>query len=211
MSNYNNFVSDFPGRCADLMKASDKIARFQKREVTLMLCVAMPSIIVPIERLKGPSMGPDGAQPGHPAGDWQRFEKAKSDLEDLFKQCFRGSALWPEASSMAWSFGPVSDVSRALDVWDELSDPKPLGPDKRARTVIKHVRNALAHGNVFTRGTPDIDQIILLSERSERSNTFNFLAVAPRDFRAFLDNWHEFLRKIDLPIEVVSQGEGAAA
>ena len=46
MSNYNNFVSDFPGRCADLMKASDKIARFQKREVTLMLCVAMPSLLL---------------------------------------------------------------------------------------------------------------------------------------------------------------------
>jgi len=53
MSNYNNFVSDFPGRCAELLKEYERSARLRKREVTLMLCIAMPSIVVPLERLKG--------------------------------------------------------------------------------------------------------------------------------------------------------------
>lgn len=49
MSVYKNFVSDFPARCAELLGDFERSRRFRKREVTLMLCVAMPSIVVPLE------------------------------------------------------------------------------------------------------------------------------------------------------------------
>lgn len=74
-----------------------------------------------------------------------------------------------------------------------------------------HIRNALAHGNIFTRGNPEIEQIILLSERAVGTNKFNFLAVAPADFRLFLKNWLEFLRDLDLPEDVVSEDAEAVA
>lgn len=211
MSSYNNFVSDFPGRCADLLRKFEGTALFHEREVTLMLCVAMPSIVVPLERLKGPSVETNTQRLGHPSADWQTFEHAKSNLDHLFKQRFRGSRLWPNPDSTSWLFGPVSDVSSAPDSWVELVEPKHLGQDKQVKAILNHLRNAIAHGNIFTRGNPEIEQIILLNERTRSSNKFDFLAVAPADFRAFLHNWLEFLEMVNLPLDVVSHGEEEAA
>jgi len=198
MSSYKNFVSDFPARCAEVLRDSERTARLRKREVTLMLCVAMPSIVVPLERLNGPKSTPNGESLGHPFRDWERFEQAKSSLDDLFETPFIGSPIWPETASGSWFFGELSDVLNGPDSWDELRKPKALGPDKKAKTVLLHTRNALAHGNIFTRGNPEIEQIILLS-RPEGAARFRFLAVAPADFRALLKNWLQFLRQARTP------------
>jgi hypothetical protein len=153
-----------------------------------MLCVATPSIVVPLERLDGPRSRPNGETPGHPSRDWERFEQAKSSLDRLFDLPFRGSPLWPNTDSGSWSFGELSDVSNGPDSWMELVAPKHLGPDKKAKTVLLHVRNALAHG----------------------AYKFNFLAVAPADFHLFLHNWLEFLQELKLPEDMVSESsEGA--
>lgn len=210
MSNYKNFVSDFPERCGALLGKFETPARRRRRDVTLMLCIAMPSIVVPLERLAGPRQTAKGESPGHPSRDWERFEQAKASLDDLFNQSFRGSALWPEASSSSWFFGEVPDVSKGPDNWDALRAPKPLGEKKAARTVLLHIRNALAHGNIFTRGNPEIEQIILLS-KPEGDTSFRFLAVAPGDFRTFLKNWLDFLRDVDLPEDVVPADRDAVA
>lgn len=210
MSSYKNFVSDFPARCAALLGDFERTARLRKREVTLMLCLAMPSIVVPLERLAGPRSTAKGESSGHPSRDWERFEQAKSGLEDLFEIPFRGSPLWPDAASSSWFFGELSDVSNGPDSWAELGTPKALGPERKAKTVLLHIRNALAHGNIFTRGNPEIEQIILLS-RPEGADRFRFLAVSPADFRGFLKNWLEFLRKLELPEDVVSEDAEAVA
>jgi hypothetical protein len=211
MSNYSNFVSDFPERCAELLGQFEKLAQLRRREVTLMLCIATPSIVVPLERLAGPRSKPEGEQPGHPSRDWEKFVQAKSDLDRLFILPFKGSRLWPDVSASSWSFGKLSDVSGEPDSWGELSAPKRLGPDKKAKAVLLHMRHALAHGNIFTRGRPEIEQIILLSQRAPNVNKFNFLAVAPADFRIFLQNWMEFLRDLKLPVDVVSMSAETAA
>jgi hypothetical protein len=211
MSGYNNFVSDFPERCSELLVAFERTARLRKREVTLMLCVAMPSLVVPWERLTAPRSTPHGEQPGHPSLDWQRFEQAKSALDRLVEQKFLGSPLWPTTAPGSWLFGKLSDVSDGPDSWRELAAPKPLNSAKQAKAVLKHIRNALAHGNIFTSGTPDIQQIILLQERAVGTNKFEFLAVAPADFRLFLKNWLEFLRQLELPGGVVSEETEAVA
>jgi hypothetical protein len=210
MSSYKNFVSDFPARCAALLRDLERTARLRNREVTLMLCVAMPSIVVPLERLAAPRSTSKGEHPGHPSRDWERFEQAKSSLDNLFEQAFRGSPLWPNTASSSWFFDELSDVSSGPDSWAELGAPKPLGPDKKAKTVLMHIRNALAHGNIFTRGNPEIEQIILLS-RPEGADRFRFLAVAPADFQGFLKNWLEFLRELELPEDVVSEDGEAVA
>ena len=70
--------------------------------------------------------------------------------------------------------------------------------------MLLHIRNALAHGNIFTRGNPEIEQIILLSEAGWHEQV-RFLVVAPADFRRFLKNWLGFLRELELPEDVVSE------
>lgn len=102
-------------------------------------------------------------------------------------------------------------MNREPDAWPELEKPKALGPKKKALTVVKHIRRALAHGNIFTRGEPNIEQIVLLSQvNKDTNNKFSFLAVAPGDFRSFLQNWLKFLGELQLPQEVVPDFEETA-
>lgn len=202
MSNYRNFVSDFPGRCDTLLARFDREAGRGGLDVTLMLCIAMPSIVVPVERLAGPSDTGDQPNPGHPSRDWHRFEEAKARLDRLFEGSFRGSELCPVTASSSWSFGELSNPADDPDSWPELSALKPLGRDKKSRTVLLHLRNALAHGNIFTRGTPQIDQIIFLSKPNEATR-FRYLAVTPVEFRGFLNNWLRFVRQLEVPEGVI--------
>lgn len=202
MSNYRNFISDFPDRCGSLFRDFERPARNRGREVTLMLCAAMPSIVIPLERLTGP-----GKDTAHPSRDWQRFERAKTDLDELVGQDFLGSRLWPASDSRAWSFDELADVSDGPDSWPELRDPKPLGTKKKAGTVLWHLRNALSHGNIYSRGNPEIEQLILLS-KSRGAPRFSFIAVAPDDFKTFLSNWLTFITEVDLPAFMVSEVEG---
>lgn len=204
MSEYRDFVSDFPSRCAELLSSFEQQARHRRREVTLMLCVAAPTIIVPLERLKSPSETNDGATkcqrcgapasaatkaapsaPGHPSRDWERFGEAKSALDDLCGQRFIGSPLWANASAGSWRLGELSEVSGDPDNWTELRETNPLGPNKMVKTVLLHLRNALAHANIFTRGDGEISQVIFLSKLHQDVEKFSFLAVAPDDFRTF--------------------------
>jgi hypothetical protein len=209
MSEYRNFISDFPSRCSELLQRYEKDARNRQREVTLMLCVAAPAIIVPMERLNGPGFRQDGtARAGHPSKDWQRFQAAKAALDDLYAASFIGSLLCPDAAPGSWCFGQLSDTSGDPDSWPELNQPKPLGPDKKAKSVLLHIRNSLAHGNLFTRGGEQIQQMVLLSKPPD-AERFSYLIASPADFRAFLIHWLEFLNDLELPLGVIAGSEAA--
>ena len=97
------------------------------------------------------------------------------------------------------------------DSWPELVTPKAVGPKKTTGNVLTQLRNALAHGNVFTRGGASIDLLLFVSEVSQGSNEFAYLAVAPGDFRKFLRHWLAFLKKLDLPSSVIAHGRASAA
>jgi len=170
-----------------------------------MLSIATSSIIVPLERLDGPKNGPKGSRPGHPSHDWERFQAAKASLDELLDKPFIGSPLWPKSSGISWFSDDLADVSHEPDLWKELQKPKPLGSKTKAKTVLWRIRKALAHGNIFTCGQPEIQQIILLSQVAEGVYKFCFLAVAPAGFQIFLTNWLGFLRKLPLPAYVVPE------
>lgn len=199
MSQYRNFVSDFPGRCATLLSQFEAAARNRNREVTLMLCIAMPSLVVPLERLNGPN----GNRPGHPSRDWEEYAGAKSALDQLLEQDFLGSLLWPNPSD-PWHYGQLKDVTGGPDSWPELRDPKQMTEQKGVKSVVLHIRNALAHGNIFTVGGSEIERLVFLSKPDSASSRFNYLVVTPQQFRAFLANWLQFVRQLHLPTDVVA-------
>ena len=190
MSNYSNFVSDFPRRCDDILDKFFPQAKVHDREVTLMLAVATAGFVIPFGRLR---------EENHPARDRERFQQAAAKLDSILDARFLGSALWDNSPS-SWVFAKeVEDECQDLELWPELATPKPLSKDKLARSVLAHLRNALAHGNIFTHGKP-IDQLIFLSRPSEESPTYAMLAVAPLDFHKFLRKWFSFLTSLRMPV-----------
>ena len=198
MTNYNNFIQDFPTRCYEILDQYKGPALLSGREMTLTLSMAASGFVVPFERLC--------PQEGTPYYDRCDYTKAASQFDRLCIKNFLSSELWKEDVG-SWSFDELSSVAGDPDSWPELQEPRtPLNSCKTVRDILEHLRNALAHGNIFTfpKGVCSIKFIIFLSRQSRASSDFNFLCVSPQDFQKFLKNWFMFLKKLELPTAVFS-------
>jgi len=196
MTGYHNYIKDFPRRCRDILAIAGKPALSRGREVTLTLMVASAGFIVPYERLK-----PDNGWGNHPSGDGKRFYDAAAELKLVLDQPFLSSRFWTKTSS-TWHVGRLASLTGEPDSWEGLRERKPISREKKVYTVLNVIRNALAHGNIWTQGNP-IESIIFVSAVAKVVPVFAFLSVAPREFRDFLENWFDFLTDLDIPPELV--------
>jgi hypothetical protein len=198
MTAYKNFVEDFPRRCRDILDLAGKPALSRGREVTLTLMVASAGLVVPYERLK-----PDGGFIDHLSGDNKRFADAAAKLKSLLNDPFMSSCLWNEASS-TWHGGKLVSVAGDPDLWTGLRKRRPISKDKKVSTILNVIRNALAHGNIFTLNNP-IEAIIFIKANMDVdkiARNYSFLSVAPQEFRKFLENWFDFLNDLHIPHEL---------
>lgn len=189
MSEYKNFIKDFPSRCAELLLTYEKRARFHGREVTLMLSIASAGLTVPYERIRS----------CHPSGDSSRYVEAKKMVDSLLKERFLKSILAKENEG-SWCRGALSTHLGDPDSWPEMNSPIPLSEKEKNKDVLHHLRNALAHGNIYTLGS-EISTIIFLSETDFKSGIFRYITVSPDDFCKLLRNWFKFIGELNLPQE----------
>jgi hypothetical protein len=186
MSAYQDFVSDFPARCLDVLTMAEKEARLRQRDVTLILMVASAGFVVPYERLS--------SKKAHPTGDSAKFSEASAQLDALMKRPFLKSPL--AVGTESWHGGKLAAIARDPDSWPELSRAKPLGADKTVGGVVRIIRNALAHGNIFTYSNP-IKGIVFVCANTDDDRyikDFSFVQVSPEDFTRFLRGWFGFLK-----------------
>lgn len=188
MSEYMNFIQDFPTRCGEILESYQKRATFQGREVTLMLSIASSGFLVPYERIRAK----------HPSGDASRYNKICTEIKSLFNTKFNDSSLLEDASGVWW-FGKLASHNGMPDDWPEMRNLQQVSNKEKTREILYHLRNALAHGNIFTMGKK-IEKIIFLSTKEQDSPQFYYLAVTPNDFSAFLTNWFKFLGDLQLPV-----------
>jgi len=209
MTAYKNFVDDFPRRCREILKFAGKPALFRGREVTLALMVATAGFVIPYERLK-----PDGGEIDHPSGDNKRFSDTAQQLRDLLEEPFLSSAVWGTSASTWHYVKKLKSVTGDPNEWPEFRNRKPFSRDKTVGSVLKVIRNALAHGNIFTFGDP-IEAIIFIrthpSDKKEVQN-YSLVSVAPGDFVIFLNKWFDFLNEKGIhqikAAEALSDAEG---
>jgi hypothetical protein len=193
MTEYKNFIKDFPRRCRDILDIAGKPALSRGREVTLTIMVASAGFVVPYERLK----------PDHPSGDSKKFADAAEKLKSLLDQPFMSSVVCNKMNS-TWHDGKVASVNGDPDSWDGLRKRKPFSKDKKVSTTLKVIRNGLAHGNIFTFGNP-IQAIVFIKKNFNDVGVvrdYSFVFVAPREFLQFLENWFDFLNDFCIPQEV---------
>jgi hypothetical protein len=192
MSAYKNFTGDFPSRCLEILDQQKSWAKFKGRDVTLLLMVASAAFLIPFERLK-----PTSYRYPHPSGDNEKFAELSEDLKDLMTSNFIESRLSPNKET-TWKFkANVPSVSGDLDDWFPKLSMKPISRNKTVSPILKVIRNALAHGNVFTTGNP-IETLIFVTTREVNTNQtvkFEVLSVGPEDFSNFIREWVCFLRE----------------
>ena len=181
---------DFPSRCLEILDRQSGWAKFRDREVTLLLMVASAAFVVPYERLRS-----DTNRSPHPAGDNERYAALAKRLEDLMANRFCGASLCPNSEN-SWKIAKnVLRVDGDLDGWFLPKLMKPVSKDKTVSSMLTLIRNALAHGNMFTTGSP-IETLIFVQRRgSDEGSTskFEVLSVGPEDFAHFIREWVAFL------------------
>ena len=196
---YKNFIQDFPIRCGKILEEYRCQELLKGREVTHMFAIAAAMITIPFARL---------CERTHPSTNKKKYEQAVGKFANLCDQYFLGSCLWEDkGEARSWKFGQVSkeDVKEGPEYW--IRDSSSLTEDIKVKKILKIIRNALAHGSVFTLPAKEqIEKIIFLSKirvRGKFTKNYNMLTVSPEDFYGFLVNWVSFLRdELKIPPEV---------
>ena len=201
MSAYKNFVQDFPLRCLDVLELARPSAGLKQREVTLALMVASAGLVIPYERL--------ASKKAHVSGDPQTFADASSKLTSLLEGRFLTSPL--AANTISWCAGKLKTITGDPDSWPELSPTKPMTVEKFTGTVVSAIRNALAHGSIYTLGNR-IESIIFISKRDvfdkdgiKTRDDFSYILVSPVDFLTFLKNWFSFIEALNLDLNDINK------
>ena len=102
----------------------------------------------------------------------------------------------------AWSFGRLSDPDRDPDAWPELTKLTPVTKYTTVKTVVLHIRNALAHANLVSRGDP-IALLVFVAKPDPDRPQYDYLAVNPDEFRLFLQRWFDFIEGLNIPGKAV--------
>jgi len=205
MSEYTNFVRDFPARCREVLKMAEGPARLRGREVTLLLMAAASAFIVPFERLK-PDEEPHASP--HPSGDRERFPEMAEAVSNLLNKPFLASELWQNQNAESWRVGELASIAGTPDDWPALKNAKPVSSQKKVRSLLKIIRNALAHGNLFTKGGSPVSEVIFVSTQRDKDGNilgYSFLQVSPSDFQQLLIRWIDFLENTGVPQAVAAE------
>lgn len=189
MSNYYNFVYDFPQRCRDLLQRYYKNAEKNDREVTLMLALASASIVMPYEILKPRQQGI------HPRNTASANGELQSNLDKKLGEPFAMSQFCTGVLDLTWSYGECRFDAITNDV-DEWRRVKQITDKVSTRFVLDVIRNAFAHGGVFTYGNTEIEELVFLSTpvlaRARPECTCYIISVSPAHFHEFLHRWLDF-------------------
>jgi hypothetical protein len=196
LSNFKNFVKDFPTRCSKLLESFEGKSRLQGREVTFVLSMAGTGLCIPLQRLRWENQGGVVKEREDPT-----LSDARAQFDALMRCRFKGSVLCKEDCE-AWSYGRLSSTENDPDFWPEIERSSPLR-DESVKTVVLHVRNALAHGNLFTRGEP-ISQMVFVSKSHCDSDEYCYLIVSPEKFTDFLHRWFDFVKTLKIPEGVLA-------
>ena len=198
MTAYRNFIQDYPGRCRRLLLEYFKNAEQNDLEVTLLLNIASSGVIVPFARL---------SEDAHPSGDATRFKDAKDKMDHVLDTHFL-SFLGSDADPGSWRLGKLKEIPGDPDAWD-WDSLTPLTNKRTAKPLVSILRNALAHGNVFTRGGEHIETLVFLSRISHENPELGYkcLTVSPIDFKEFVLRWLDALSKADIPGQIFAEAD----
>lgn len=197
MSEYKNFIQDFPIRCGQILEDYEYRAKSTGREVTHILAIASAALNIPYERLRRTS-----GRLEHPSEDKYKYPRAVGKFDNTLDKEFLLSEMWMGGIE-SWKIGEIlaDDVNKSPEDW--MIGATPLPDHLKVRNVLEHIRNALAHGSIFTlpNEIDEIQNIIFLSEEKDRRQStgkYILLAVIPEDFTLFIKKWIKFMSTLNL-------------
>jgi hypothetical protein len=177
MSSYQDFVNELPRRIKYLVETYYEIEvnKNDSKEVTLLISFAMPLFCISGESLKRPKEG----------------DPVDSKIEKI-----KGNILSPEIKESTWLISGISTESKLGEskiLRDCQGGEDLISSKKQAYTILKILRNALAHGNIqfeTYRGTNSISRINFWSRKNAKNENdgYQFCTFSTAEFKRIIVN-----------------------
>ena len=205
-----HYSRDITARCSSLLRhlmprvreGLPDDAKFEgKLTTTFLIALATPMVVLPVERIYKPSAGIGGV-----ADDRAIHEGLRDDV----KKVFDGKTKFVDAPFFIgdWRYAPNRNPFNIADAWpgellDALDDKAAVrtAEDAPARTIMVHLRNALAHGGITyldrdgrqSLGPAAMLGLISAKMKDGKIVGLHALRVSAADFEEFITAWSEWI------------------
>lgn len=187
----DRFVTEYPARCRQLLDMLEEPARKADLVGSFALLVASAAFNIPFARM---------VEKTHPLGapEDQLYQAVKG----LKKQDFTQAEFWDGAQPAFFRYAKIVTGAEDSVQWRDANGQHPFSSSesKDANTVLRTIRNALAHGNVVyldkngheTAG----ERLVYLAFLSRHENGDGYRAAIfdEETFLAFLKVWIAWLQ-----------------
>ena len=197
MTEYSNFIQDYPKRCADILEYFFLRAANMNREVTLLLMATAGGFIMPYERLIW------GDTIRQPDIDRNEYNSAMEKLSNALGMSIKESHYFKEIICR-WRFGKPIEPAGIKEIISAYASSNTIDTKMKIVEVLKIIRNSIAHGNIMS--MPDnsnvIQDLIFISGGKKKNGTiipYKMIVLTPKELNKFLLRWFEFLSKLPVP------------
>ncbi len=213
MSCYENIYNDFPLRCAELWNGLRDLPIAKEFDVTFMLMAAAAGFATPWEQLRI-QPGQQRRSADHPAFygyDSRAYKRSLIVVDGELNRHVPNGELFGDANLSEWLYGKVDAIGDIRDVVEVRSLPFVDMHKITGRTIVRVLRNAIAHNNIYAfsrrrREGEGLDQrisdLVFFSEIKNMAAEnvscvgYNIVSMPVFDFYKFIDAWFTLLRRV---------------
>ena len=209
MSCYDDIYNDFPLRCAKLWRKFNDAAKAEDLDVTFMLMCAAGGFATPWEHLKILA-GQGKVNQNHPAFfnyDERKYARSLKVMEKALSGRVVDSPLFQGVGLDHCFYAHAKSIELIRDL-AEYGTPSDLDLGSQgSRQIVKALRNAIAHNNIYAFSKKQQNVIsdlaffseVLVSQASRDKviDHYEVLVFRVDDFRSFLTSWFALLDAAD--------------
>ena len=200
------FCIEYPTRVLCLLENLAEQAAAMDLSTTFIVSLAMPMLVIPLERLKS----------GHKFSDAKVDSRLNRAYEGLKRKPFGETPFWQGSDQARWRFAYVIKNVDRPDRWRDTNGSHPLAgqPAIRAEDVcfeniLLTLRNGLAHGSVVyldeqgqERPNRRVTQVGFLSnirgDEAAPAGSHRLVVVEEQALRRFLIAWCQWMQTFHL-------------
>ncbi|MBF0269950.1 MAG: hypothetical protein HQL44_15300 [Alphaproteobacteria bacterium] len=187
----SRFVVEYPQRCSDLLCMLEADARKADLLGSFSVLVASAAFTIPFSRI---------VEPKHPLGHHEdRLSKA---IKKLKKVPFQRAPFFHEKSQIFFRYALIATNPECTQSWRNSSGVHPIDSteEKDGNTILRAIRNALAHGNVvyldkWGHETPGekLTYLGFISKHESKQGNYRVAIFDGEGFLEFLKGWIKWI------------------
>lgn len=205
------FCTEIPRRMMSLLDAMQPIAEQQDLTTSMALMVAMPLLMIPLER----TTTKDG-EPVNVINDVHDATSLVDAMQGLKLQPFYQAFLQRPDQLTQWRYLEIAKNIDCPSEWQDSLGRHPLRPgaqndikDQDAENILLTLRHALAHGNVVYLNEdgfegPDrlVTHLAFVSKGRSRGSAYRVLIVEENAFIEFLRRWAHWVSGFNMDTSI---------